>query len=1659
LFATAAILFEEALTGVGNTATNPSEIPGTPYQVTVYDGFDLSSWANPMGSLANGLPVNAVARRTKVFTKDLPTRITVAGNPNVPESTDEYGPIQTYEYTDVPQDFPPINGTQVPIWSTALPGEESLNSIQRQGQIHRTFDWVKMRLLVNDDRKTLNLTSRQSHTKRFSGPNSEQPAVAPTLSVPSVDFGLTSYIYDEFGRITQVQGERGDLPNRFTAVETRTYETGLPLIKETTKLPLTGPDGPFVANPDDAAAVAEKTYTWVDTHVQGGPSTVVDKIDGRTERFTYHAQLGREETHTDVLGVVTRTEYDAWGRKWRVTRQQKGSVGSTESKTTFDLGGRWVDESVTADGKSLRTRQEMDAFGRITKVTTYDTAGVKATEQSFGYDGFGQKISQSPVLTRTQAPWGNETWTYDDRGHLKEHRDARDRKLQRVILPPTWTTIGTVEGVWTTTEDDRGIQRSEAVDLLGQKVAVVDQAGRLSRYFYDQDGHLLQTLQGSGAEAQQRSYTYNAMGWMISRTEPEEGTTRYSKFNMFGTPLETEQWGRGGGSARNRFRTTLDGHLRPTSITAVGPEGTVARVLSYLPETDPNDTRQPQGMTETSTISGLPVLNLSETYVYDPIDRLTEKSVSDGIQSFSITRTLDAIGNVTSLTYPSGGGKATAKVITSYDKRLRPLEVKMDGALRGFMTYDQVETSAITNILTLGNGATTLSRADRGELVLSQHAAPGGAVIETNAMTWSVGGLMLTRGSDSFAYDALQRLQESHVYGVFGEKVDQWYAYDSFGNRSQSNFLYTPGSAGSFQPAELRAWRATYLNGNDLPVSLTALSAGIPTSSTAIGTYDTGALYDPLGRQTRVFTTPGETNSQTTWIYDPSGRVVMENGTTYLLDGEGLRFKRIRGDGSTDYTVYGFGREPLAQFSIPAPSGGTQTLLSGSTSKTSKKVSASLAAPIDPMDFAGAYITQPSGPIGVAPGTVVNFTGTTDAGTSFTWAFGDGGTATGKTASHAFATVGTYTVTFRASASGFKPSTASVVISVLAKPSINNFTATPTSITTGQSSTLAWTVTGGTSITINQGVGIVTGLASKSVSPAATTTYTLTAANAAGSVTATATVSVSTPPPPVILSFTASPFTIALGQSSTLSWAVSNATSLSVSGIKVVSGNNLVVSPTNTTTYLLTATNAYGSSTASITLTVQTTLPVITDFFADPYSVLPGGSTTLRWYVSQADSIKLGASPVTDDNLTVSPSNTTTYTLTAINLVGYATATVTVTVGAPGTLVWKKNIVYGFGQELAEDAPGVGTIFIQSDYVGSPSVMTDPSGAVVGRSKNLPFGERMAKWGSKTIRRYTNHEDDPDSEAIYMQAREYLPAYGKFSQVDPAYDQTKDDPESWNLYNYVTNNPITKTDPDGRKYQNVDADAQFADKWAASDAYDSMLASMAKSQLLQHMYENQNTATTYTNLATGVITLVKQGENAGIYTFSPSAQTNSESKNAMTLGETLTVTTVIRRLDFLGSSVVAPDGGFHSGNIIDDGTSFYVIDVHKVDGKAEAKLSQAFESMSDAKAYFGTGNGDNPKHYNVFEVQSSHFTSASSAGEVASSLVSRWNAKGLSYVGMYPGIGEGNCHAFTHYGLNVLGVAHPAQIDRTPFSRMHFGWDRGDEILKRERMREAGQIF
>lgn len=74
-------------------------------------------------------------------------------------------------------------------------------------------------------------------------------------------------------------------------------------------------------------------------------------------------------------------------------------------------------------------------------------------------------------------------------------------------------------------------------------------------------------------------------------------------------------------------------------------------------------------------------------------------------------------------------------------------------------------------------------------------------------------------------------------------------------------------------------------------------------------------------------------------------------------------------------------------------------------------------------------------------------------------------------------------------------------------PTITSFTANPATIAPGGTSTLIWSVTGATSLSISPGLGTVTG-SSVNVKPAATTEYTLLASNAVGSASAKVTVKV-----------------------------------------------------------------------------------------------------------------------------------------------------------------------------------------------------------------------------------------------------------------------------------------------------------------------------------------------------------------------------------------------------------------------------------------------------------------------------------------------------------------------------------------------------------------------
>jgi hypothetical protein len=294
----------------------------------------------------------------------------------------------------------------------------------------------------------------------------------------------------------------------------------------------------------------------------------------------------------------------------------------------------------------------------------------------------------------------------------------------------------------------------------------------------------------------------------------------------------------------------------------------------------------------------------------------------------------------------------------------------------------------------------------------------------------------------------------------------------------------------------------------------------------------------------------------------------------------------------------------------------------------------------------------------------------------------------------------TYTLSAFTTANS-SPPTAQVTVTVGAAAPSATFSALPTSITAGQSSTLTWTSTNATSVSIDNGLGPQALSGSTSVSPASTTTYTLTATGPGGTTTKTATVTVTQPAPAA--TFSATPATITLGQSSSLSWTTTNVTSVSIDngvGSKPTSGS-VNVSPTTTTTYTLTATGPGGTITRTATVTVNVPVPGIS-FSASPSTIGPGQSSSLIWSTTNATSVTIdhgvGSQSVNGSTL-VSPTVTTTYTLTATGPGGTNTSQTTVTVSTGPAVTFSVNpdhINAGQSTTLTWNAAGATSVTINN---------------------------------------------------------------------------------------------------------------------------------------------------------------------------------------------------------------------------------------------------------------------------------------------------------------------------------------------------------------------------
>ena len=237
---------------------------------------------------------------------------------------------------------------------------------------------------------------------------------------------------------------------------------------------------------------------------------------------------------------------------------------------------------------------------------------------------------------------------------------------------------------------------------------------------------------------------------------------------------------------------------------------------------------------------------------------------------------------------------------------------------------------------------------------------------------------------------------------------------------------------------------------------------------------------------------------------------------------------------------------------------------------------------------------------------------------------------------------------------------------------ILQFTAEPSRINSGETVTLAWNTENADTVVIQPGIGAVEATGTIRIPVLETTVFTISASKGEKVVTQTRTVQVDDRIPD-ILTFNALPTTIDRGDVSVLSWETLNADDVVIT-VQSGDGNNIgsvgtsgtsTVAPEVTTTYLLTATNRFGSRSRTVTVQVNEDLPRILNFTANPQEIDPGDFSTLVWEVEKADEVFIdsGVGPVDPVGQTdVQPADTTFYTITARNDFGEVQATVIVKV-------------------------------------------------------------------------------------------------------------------------------------------------------------------------------------------------------------------------------------------------------------------------------------------------------------------------------------------------------------------------------------------------------------
>ncbi len=559
----------------------------------------------------------------------------------------------------------------------------------------------------------------------------------PDLITPSTQVTKTSYSYTDSQNAVSVA--ESDYMDGSNVQSQYTYFDGLGrMIQQRKSAEDSGNFNIKDLSYNSSGQLSIETLPYIST---GSAKTAANTTAALQTNYSYDA-LGRITTTANTLGTTTNAY-----SPWQLTTTDANGHAKDLIKDAYDNLAS-VNEHNGAS--TYTTTYAYDYLKDLTKIT--DANG---NIRNFTYDGLGRRLSAQDLHTPAAPTFGTWTYAYDNAGNLSQKIDPNGNTINYAfdaLNRETTEKLGTTTKVTYAYDTCSGgigklcsvtnpsltaASTYNALGLPASQIKTISATNYETDYTYDRQGHQLTVKNPDNSQV---IYTFNLAGLpeTISRKESTDASSKSVVSNFDYSPLgEASLTSFANGSTTTNTYDQAKLYRLTHKVTVAGASN--LQDVSY--------TYDPVGNISAITDNSATDTKKNITLGYDALNRLTAYTVAGAVNgnNHSETYTYDPVGNITNKSdlgnYTYGGTGLPS-----------PDAVRSIGATT--YTYDNNG-----NILTAGNQTNTWDYNNR----LTQTVIGSGhsAVTITYAYDQDGQRIKYTKGSTSTVYP-------SKLYNISG---------------------------------------------------------------------------------------------------------------------------------------------------------------------------------------------------------------------------------------------------------------------------------------------------------------------------------------------------------------------------------------------------------------------------------------------------------------------------------------------------------------------------------------------------------------------------------------------------------------------------------------------------------------------------------------------------------------------------------------------------------------------------------------------------------------------------------------------------------------------------------------------------------------------------